>query len=651
MASHAPQTLLFPTNKGGVMANGYSSRLAKGQFGIVDKGASPTALGNVVTNTFSATPKDRLFELRLGSPDLAVTRSQSNKAWSSVPFKLSEIVDISVAAPSLNKSVDSFIIGYDGINASSAIVLSNGDNEVIDITLSGEAIGMLGYEGAKVTLKLYLEAPNTGSFTMHQIIEEAVARFKKMTLIGNVPVTDYININPVNSENPLTVTGQDYTFSYLTIADNGNYSDLGLVQAQYPNEIVKRESYEAGNSKYVILAETGTVLANYVKTNVALADADCDGEPEVTTSTVSTAWVAGDTCTAIQKNFKIQLADDDCGNDKLEKLQAFYPELDILVETATQSQDLTLTGTSGTANVNVAGVDYLATFASNLTTTASNFVTAHAAALLLRGITVTANAGVLTFIASTNIFPIITITNATLTLAGTLEAVESVGEATAGACQTVYVTKVFTDVVCEECSPLLRDLFVAEAPSPFEFVSWTEEAPVYSEDALMGIRVQGKYNIMAGSEEYRDEIPFIYSSTRISIANEAPGTINEAYKSGTNGRFAVKGLSVASEPEGLGMDLRDLEERSRVYFTGVQRHAGNNYAKLTLGEESSLDALVPHVVYSVRVRANRFAQSWSGEVLENFHYMISAPVGRHTSLETLINALATAASLPNVSAY
>ena len=87
MASHAPQTLLFPTNKGGVMANGYSSRLAKGQFGIVDKGASPTALGNVVTNTFSATQKDRLFELRLGSPDLAVTRSQSNKAWSSVPFK------------------------------------------------------------------------------------------------------------------------------------------------------------------------------------------------------------------------------------------------------------------------------------------------------------------------------------------------------------------------------------------------------------------------------------------------------------------------------------------------------------------------------------------------------------------------------------
>ena len=156
---------------------------------------------------------------------------------------------------------------------------------------------------------------------------------------------------------------------------------------------------------------------------------------------------------------------------------------------------------------------------------------------------------------------------------------------------------------------------------------------------------------MAGSEEYRDEIPFIYSSTRISIANEAPGTINESYKSGTNGRFAVKVLSVASEPEGLGMDLRDLEERSRVYFTGVQRHAGNNYAKLTLGEESSLDALVPHVVYSVRVRTNRFAQSWSGEVLENFHYMISAPVGRHASLETLINALATAASLPTVSAY
>lgn len=44
----------------------------------------------------------------------------------------------------------------------------------------------------------------------------------------------------------------------------------------------------------------------------------------------------------------------------------------------------TLTGTSGTANVTINGVEYLATFASDLTTTAANFVTAYAATILAR---------------------------------------------------------------------------------------------------------------------------------------------------------------------------------------------------------------------------------------------------------------------------
>lgn len=44
----------------------------------------------------------------------------------------------------------------------------------------------------------------------------------------------------------------------------------------------------------------------------------------------------------------------------------------------------TLTGTSGTANVTINGVDYLATFASDLTTTAADFVTAYAATILAR---------------------------------------------------------------------------------------------------------------------------------------------------------------------------------------------------------------------------------------------------------------------------
>lgn len=555
MASHAPQTLFFVTNQGSVSTTGGSTRIAKGQLGLVDKGGVPTAAGLPVVTSVTpiSTDRNRLYELRLGIAPLTPTRSQSNKAYSTVPFKLSEIVDVKVNYPKMGVSVDEFIIGYNGINPDTALVMSNGDNEVIDITLSGEAIGMLGYPEAKVTVKLYLEAPNTGTFTMHEIVEKGVERLKNVTLVGGVPITNYIDITPVNSTNAATVTGTDLTFYTLKVNDKGNHTALGLVQAQYPGLIVKRETFVPGTatsgvSTYVVLSSS--LPSAYSLSVAALADANCDGIPEKTVTTSTIAWVEGATCTAIEEKYTIQLKDTDCGTDKLDELSAFYPEL--------------------TIEVSVDG--------------------------------------------DTN--PI------------------------AGACQTQYETTVLTNVVCEECSPLLRDLFVSEPPKPFEGVHWTTEAKTYNASALMGIHLKGKVNILAGGEEYRDDLPFVYSSTRLSIANAAPGMVSESFNIGTNGRFAVKLMSIATEPEAMGGQFYDMEERTRVYFENRQRLAGNNYGKLVLGQESHLKPTAQYVDYVVRVRTNRFAQSFSGEVVENFDYHILVEAGYATAVHDLLTTLA-----------
>lgn len=97
-----------------------------------------------------------------------------------------------------------------------------------------------------------------------------------------------------------------------------------------------------------------------------------------------------------------------------------YPSL-----TGNSSRAVTLTGTSGTANIVVGGTNYLATFTTNLTTSANNFVTSHAATLLALGITVTANSGVLTFVAATATFPTITRTNVSGDLSATIAAVSA----------------------------------------------------------------------------------------------------------------------------------------------------------------------------------------------------------------------------------
>jgi hypothetical protein len=81
---------------------------------------------------------------------------------------------------------------------------------------------------------------------------------------------------------------------------------------------------------------------------------------------------------------------------------------------------LTLTGTSGTANININGVNYLATFNTTLTQTAIDFVTTHQSTLLTLGIQVFAQSGVLKFGGTNAILNTITITTLTGNLSGTL---------------------------------------------------------------------------------------------------------------------------------------------------------------------------------------------------------------------------------------
>lgn len=91
-----------------------------------------------------------------------------------------------------------------------------------------------------------------------------------------------------------------------------------------------------------------------------------------------------------------------------------------------QVDTATLTGTAGTATIAVNGVDYTATFATDLTTTAANFVTSHAATILARehGIVVTSSTTTIIFTAGVAGRPqtIGTPTNVTGNLAGSTAA-------------------------------------------------------------------------------------------------------------------------------------------------------------------------------------------------------------------------------------
>lgn len=662
MASHKGWDRHFVTIEGSTMSNGRSLNLAKGQFGVVDMDSTPTSRGNEVISSFGAlSPKNKL-ELRLGLAPLGVTRSQSNKSLSSKAFKLSEVIGLRVDAPKQKGiPVDEFRLGYNGIEASSALTFENGDNEVIEIGMCGKALGLLGANNAEYVVKLYLEAPNEGAFTNQEIVEKAVDTFNNITLLGGVPITNYVEATPVNSEAP-ALSGTSNTFYKLYIQDNGDATSLALVQAQYPNYEVKRESNAGGYSTYVILAPTPTVLSNYVQTAVSqLPGCDCPDGYTLTAGLcvsdadpIETAWTAGDSCFASTQVYTLILADDECGVNKLTQLQEAYPDLTITVAASASDKSrrtVTLTGTSGTANINAGGTNYLVTFTTDLTTSANNFVTAHAPAILANtGAVVTASAGVITFTDDTAGFVGLSVAGATGDLGGTLGAVTVVNNPTTGGCMTTYSTTVTTDIVCPECSQILNALYSSEAPEPYEQVSWKKAPKVYSSTALMGINFKSKAQIFAGDETYRDTTPFIASPVRIRITGGEP-TVSESFTVGRKNRMPVKIISIAQEPESFGGDLYDWEDRSNVFFTGRSRFEDNNFGNWALGQESHLKPTAQYVDYVLTVRINGYAQSFSGELHETFNFHILAEVGRHQAIEAILNDLATAVGLDTVTAY
>ena len=733
---------LFPLD-GKVLTSGGSLDVTNGVVAIVET-KPVTSRGRKVVASFDGQPKDKDFQILLGAVDNPVTRSTTNKPYESLPFKISEVKNLTVVAPQTKGiKVDDFIIGYNGKNGTE-LTLKQHSGSRIELTLCGEAMYALGYHTGEIMVAVNLISPYlddngnptaNDAVTMQEIVENAVKEFKNIKLLGGNPITDYVDIIAVNSENE-NLSGNAYVFYSLNVVDAGTEDALARVQAQYPTYKVHRTDRIGDEiSVYTILAPTGTVLADYDATPTAgqvKGCADCapgysvlgsgfvysisiendgadvsgsiddlpgfvagtvvklaqnDGVAQYSVvvsaeltdaqiaafkaanalkstavitlvgevadvcandaATVEIAWVSGNTCYAQQEVYEITVPDDECGNARLAEIQANYPDLTIAIK-GRESRAITLTGTEGTANINVGGVNYLATFATSLTVTATNFVTAHASALSARGFVVTAAAGVLTFSSAQYAFPTLTITNATTNLAGTVGALTIIN-AVEGMCQTTYTTRVTSDVVCAECSNEFRDLFETVAPKNFKTDSWTKAAKVYSPTAKMGIRFIGKEFVLSANEYIRDNVPFYATSTRLKVAGGQPYLIAESWNS-QDAPYAVKVLSIAAEPEALGGQLWQREDMSRTYFDAVPRFKDNNYANWLWGRETRLKGLSQYVQYALTVDVKKHYLT-TPHASELITYQFIVEVGQHTALEGLLNKLAAAAGLPAVQAF
>lgn len=133
----------------------------------------------------------------------------------------------------------------------------------------------------------------------------------------------------------------------------------------------------------------------------------------------------------------------------------------------------TLTGTSGTANIAISGVNYLATFTSSLTTSAANFVTTHTAALAARGITVTSS--------SANIILTATIAGAPFT--STAAAVNVSGDLAGSVAQTTANTAP-TDLATDEAKSTFK-LMIEKSNKVLKAAIAGKQVRIYATDTMI----------------------------------------------------------------------------------------------------------------------------------------------------------------------
>lgn len=638
MAYKPTDTFFPPLVEGNVRTSGGGLSLGVGELAFVNLNKT-TKDGAQVLSDFTPLSPDTKLAIRMGEPNDYVSRSESNKPISTIPFTLKDVTNIYVSAPEKEGvDVDDWIIGFNGTDGTE-IDLDNAENEFIDLTLSNGPIGMVGLPDNKITFKVGVAAPtegakatttvpNAGEWTMEQIVTEAYDELRNRMLPGNIPITDYVDIMLVNSENPTTIPGTAQTFYNLVLQDDGTQANLGEVQAQYPELDVKRLEWKNERTTYSVL---GTSLPAAYQPPSDFVLKGCDtcpaGYTELSQGAVYEVVIEdpADNTAAVQA-----LPGAEAGTAILNDQDGDTTFYSVVTDNElTQAEIDAFIAANSTASINLISKDV-----TDLCASAAPATVAWVAGESCNMTTETyqlriaddkcGNSRLAEVQAA---YPNLTVTEVA---------------ASDTACQRTYETTVNTNLVCEECAPIFRTTFESEAPDTFDGIAWTKPEKVYSGTAKMGIRVRGKRSTLSGNEYLRDNMPFFDDSVEICLAGGYSNYVNESYLAGTNDRFTVKLLSRKSAAHNLGGNLRKYEEEAQMEFRGRKRYVGNNYAKTVLGQETRLKGLQNYLVYAVTIAPLHYASDFQQSQNGAFTYHFPVEIGKQAGIEDVLNKLAAA---------
>lgn len=642
MAIHKPYDRHF-VSTGAVKTEGGSLNLALGQLGVFKVNTKHNAQGLEALSNFKNLSKREKVEIKVGD--------NTNLASSTHPFEIGKIKGLRVSTPQkTEQTVDEVIIGYNGLDESTSITFGVGEFKEINLRLSGEKVGLLGYPEGFVNLTIPLDTKRCSYYAKDKcngncdecasvnplpVLLAGFQRFLNTPLKGGVKVTDLIEYDLIKkcSGAATALNKVEHKFYELSIVDSGTLEALSAVQSQYPNEKVVRKSRKGNTTTYEIVRPTAgvTALAKF-KRGADSFIKDCK------------ECVAG--WNPVEGGFLYTLqTEDENPNTNIEAIEGV--KAGTIVKGGATTEGLysyTFVAEKELAKDKID--EYLDTnkdksVVLTLVGKVSSVCKSDAVTEFAWTEKATCNAILQEYILD------LPDTKCGADRLDELKAHYGTNEITkgiTGGCQSRYHIKVLSNVLCDkECDPnTFFDVYKTEAPIPYEGRTWIlKEELSYGTECKAGLRIRGKKFSIHPSENFRNQIAFTESSVGVEISGGWSNDIPELAFDHRSTPFHVEYVSRKAPRTHVGGNMWEFERMGRTYFTGREEHE-DPISRFLLGEQSLLPADTQVVDYALLVEREIFSQGFSQKYNENTEFHILVPIGKHKEVEKLLNLLVSA---------
>lgn len=271
--SHSSINKPFFVNKGLLKKTGGAGKLAKGELAFV-KDKSVVGGAEAISD-FAGLRNTERIAIRLGVADSPKGLRDNYVPYAQTDFfPLNSIVGITANAPKKQDiKFDEFIVGYDGIDATTALTIPEGKSAVYDIALYGYPVeAEFGEECHIVQIRAHREVGQS----MQEVIRDLVAELKTYSIPRSRKTLDeFIEISVIDSTND-ALAGVESKFSTVTVVDDGTSNAIAEVASFYSPRQVVRTNYSNGSSEYTILHLASDVLASYVVVTPTVYPKGCE---------------------------------------------------------------------------------------------------------------------------------------------------------------------------------------------------------------------------------------------------------------------------------------------------------------------------------------------------------------------------------------